>query len=278
MDVGSSKLHYLDEGEGMPVLMVHGNPSWSFYYRNVVQALKSTRRCIVPDHIGCGLSDKPADDEYHYTLQSRIDDLTRLLDEQVPEGQLDLIVHDWGGAIGMGWAVQNPERVRRIVLLNTGAFRNPGGQKLPFTLWLVRNTPIGAFLVRGLNAFSAGATQMAVINKMPAAVKKAYTAPYNNWRNRVATLRFVQDIPLNEGDDAYSAIRQIEDGLERLMDKEILICWGDQDFVFDETFLAEWERRFPDADVHRFPAAGHYILEDAGDEVVSRIETFLAAP
>ena len=119
---------------------------------------------------------------------------------------------------------------------------------------------------------------MAVINKMPAAVKKAYTAPYNNWRNRVATLRFVQDIPLNEGDDAYSAIRQIEDGLERLLDKEILICWGDQDFVFDETFLAEWERRFPDADVHRFPAAGHYILEDAGDEVVSRIETFLAAP
>ena len=161
-----------------------------------------------------------------------------------------------GAAPSVWMGGSKSERVRRIVLLNTGAFRNPGGQKLPFTLWLVRNTPIGAFLVRGLNAFSAGATQMAVINKMPAAVKKAYTAPYNNWRNRVATLRFVQDIPLNEGDDAYSAIRQIEDGLERLLDKEILICWGDQDFVFDETFLAEWERRFPDADAHRFPAAG----------------------
>jgi len=274
---GSSRLHYLDEGEGTPVVMVHGNPSWSLYYRRVVAALSPTYRCIVPDHIGCGLSDKPDDDQYDYTLQTRIDDLTALIDATVPEGQVDLIVHDWGGAIGFGWAVQNPDRIRRLVVLNTAAFRNPAGQSLPKPLWLVRNTPLGSFLVRGLNAFSAGATRMAVINRMSSRLRRAYTAPYNSWKNRIATLRFVEDIPLNESDPAWTPLVETENGLDRLADKPMLICWGDQDFVFDETFLAEWQRRFPQASVHRYAGAGHYVLEDAGDEIVPEIEAFLNA-
>ena len=193
--VDGGRLHYIDEGEGTPVVMVHGNPSWSFYYRKVVLALKDRYRCIVPDHIGCGYSDKPSADAYGYSLQNRIDDLSSLLDETVPGQQVDLIVHDWGGAIGCGWAGRYPERIRRLVVLNTGAFRNPNGQKIPPTLKLIRNTPLGRLLVQGFNAFSAGATRMAVTRPLPKAIRSAYTAPYSSWAERIATLRFVQDIP-----------------------------------------------------------------------------------
>ena len=188
---------------------------------------------------------------------------------------MTLILHDWGGAIGMAWAVRHPERVKRIVLLNTGAFRNPDDQSLPPSLWLVRNTPIGSLLVRGFNAFSAGATRMAVVNKMDPKVRAAYVAPYNTWSNRIATLRFVQDIPLTERDEAYSVVLETERGLAQFQDTPVLICWGEQDFVFDDAFLTEWERILPKAEVHRYPEAGHYVLEDAGREIIPRIKRFV---
>ena len=272
---GPHRLHYLDEGDGPTVVMVHGNPSWSFYYRNVVKALSGTHRCIVPDHIGCGLSDKPTDADYAYTLGSRIDDLDALLAEVAPTGPVTLIVHDWGGAIGMGWAGRHPERVARIVVLNTGAFPNPKAQTLPFTLWLTRNTFVGTLLVRGFNAFSAGATRMAVKTPMDKATRQAYQAPYDSWANRIATLRFVQDIPLGPDDPAFAVINQVAEGLAQLREKPMLICWGEKDFVFDAAFLAEWERRFPDAQVVRYPKAGHYVLEDAGEDIIPRIKAFL---
>ncbi len=274
----SGRLHYLDEGDGRPLVMVHGNPSWSFYYRNVVTAMRDDARCIVPDHLGCGLSDKPSDADYDYTLANRISDLGSLLDEAVPDGQLDMIVHDWGGAIGFGWAVQNPERIRRLVVLNTGAFRNPAGQKIPPTLALIRNTPLGKLLVQGFNAFSAGATRMAVVKPMAKAVRAAYVAPYNTWSNRVATLKFVKDIPLSAEDAAWTPLVDTEEALERLRDKPMLICWGEKDFVFDDNFLTEWKTRFPKADVHTYPDAGHYVLEDAGDSIIPKIQSFLSGP
>ena len=274
---GKNRMHYLDEGQGPTVVMVHGNPSWSFYYRNLVQGLKASHRCIVPDHIGCGLSDKPDDADYTYTLGNRIDDLEALLEEVAPTGPVTLVVHDWGGAIGMGWAGRHPDRVERIVLLNTGAFSNPKDQKIPFTLWLARNTFVGTLLVRGFNAFSVGATHMAVGKRMGRAVRAGYRAPYDSWANRIATLRFVQDIPLNPGDPAYNAIIEVGEGLDRLQDKPILICWGEKDFVFDLTFLAEWQQRFPGAEVVRYPSGGHYVLEDEGADIIPRIQRFLGA-
>ena len=276
-DRGGHRLHYLDEGQGPTVVMVHGNPSWSFYYRDLVLGLRGTHRCIVPDHIGCGLSDKPGDAEYQYTLASRVDDLDALLAEVAPAGPVTLVLHDWGGAIGMGWAVKHTERVDRIVLLNTGAFPNPKAQKLPFGLWLARNTALGTLLVRGFNAFSAGATRMAVSKPMPRAVRSAYKAPYDSWANRIATLRFVQDIPLGPQDPAFEVINGIAAGLTGLRDKPMLICWGEGDFVFDSAFLAEWERRFPAAEVVRYADAGHYVLEDAGAEIIPRVRSFVGA-
>jgi haloalkane dehalogenase len=270
------RLHYLDEGAGKPVLMLHGNPSWSFYYRNLARALRGANRVIVPDHIGCGLSDKPGDDKYEYTLKSRVEDVETLLDSLALQEKITLVVHDWGGMIGMAVAARRPGRIEKIVILNTGSFFLPGGKSFPSPLRLVRTLP-GALLVRGGNAFARGAAWVGCKRKrMSPALRAAYTAPYNSWANRIATLRFVQDIPLAPGDKAYALVDETQKKLHLLAGVPMLICWGPKDFVFDRHFLAEWRRRFPAAEVHEFPDCGHYILEDAADEVIPLIKNFVA--
>jgi len=272
---GGIRLHYLDEGTGDPVVMVHGNPSWSFYYRNLAIALRETHRVIVPDHIGCGFSDKPDDDAYEYTLESRVNDLDALLGSLKIDRNVTLVVHDWGGAIGFAWATRNPGRIKRLVVLNTAAFLKPDSKMMPIALSIVRSTPIGSFLVRGFNAFSVGASIVGCKrNPMSAETRRWYRKPYNSWSNRIATLRFVQDIPLGPGDRAWNQMVLTEKGLDALRDKPMLVCWGMKDFVFDRHFLEEWERRFPHAVVHRFDDCGHYILEDAADEVIPLISNF----
>ncbi len=279
LDIGGFRLHCLDEGKGVPVVMLHGNPTWSFYYRNLVLALRDSYRCIVPDHIGCGLSDKPAANRYPYTLARRVEDLEAVLDRLDVRDPVTLIVHDWGGMIGLAWAVRHPERVARLVVLNTGAFHLPAGKRLPWQLWLVRNTPLGPLLVRGLNAFCRGAVRTCCTRRpMPADVRAGYLLPYDSWANRVGVLRFVEDIPLKPGDPGYDLVTATQDGLVRLQDVPMLLCWGMRDFVFDHHFLAEWERRFPKAEVHRFEDAGHYVLEDAGEEIVPLVGQFVAGP
>ena len=268
--------HYVNEGEGSPVVMIHGNPSWSFYYRNLVKSLSKNHQCIVPDHIGCGLSDKPDDKDYDYTLSQRIDDLEALLEHLDVKENITLVVHDWGGMIGMGYASRYPERIKRLVILNTGAFHLPKAKKLPPALWLGRNTWLGTVLVRGFNAFSGIASIIGVKRKpMAKEIRQAYVAPFNSWKNRISTLRFIQDIPLKAGDRNYQLVSDIADNLEKFKQLPMLICWGLKDFVFDKHFLNEWQQRFPEAKVHAYDDCGHYILEDASEEVVPLITDFL---
>ncbi len=276
LDIGGLGYHYLDEGAGAPVVMVHGNPSWSFYYRNLVLALRDRYRCIVPDHIGCGLSDKPGDDRYEYTLARRVDDLERLLETLGVTEKITLIVHDWGGMIGMAYAVRHPERISRLVILNTGAFHLPKTKPFPLGLRICRDTVLGTLLVRGLNAFSTGASYVGCKrNPMSPELRALYQLPYDSWQNRIATLRFVQDIPLSPGDRGYDLVSAVSDGIGQFSNLPILICWGEQDFVFDRHFLAEWQQRFPAAELHSYPDCGHYVLEDAKEEVVPLISRFL---
>lgn len=272
-----SRYHYLDEGEGHPVVMVHGNPTWSFYYRELVKALRSTHRTIAPDHIGCGLSSKPQEPAYRYRLDQRITDLGRLIDHLELE-DLTMIVHDWGGAIGLGWAGQNADRIRRLVVLNTAAFFLPEGKSFPASLALARAPGLGGLLVRGLNGFVRTAEVRCVTRKpLSPDVAAAYRGPYNSWANRIAVHRFVEDIPLRPEDPSYAALDQTAKGLEGLRHIPMLICWGMKDFVFDHVFLDEWIRRFPDAEVHRFEDAGHYVLEDATQEIVPLVQRFLGS-
>jgi pimeloyl-ACP methyl ester carboxylesterase len=278
LDRDGLQYHYIDEGTGPPVVMLHGNPTWSFYYRNLVNTLKPDFRCIVPDHIGCGLSDKPGDDRYEYTLDRRVDDLEKLLAHLEISENITLIVHDWGGMIGMAYAVRHPEQIARFVIMNTSGFLLPADKKLPLGLKLCRSRLTGPLLVRGLNAFCRGAARVGT-KRTPLSreLRRAYCRPYNSWANRIAILRFVQDIPLVSSDRSYATVSNVDAGLGQFKDSPMLLCWGMRDFVFDHHFLDEWERRMPGAEVHRFEDCGHYILEDGGEEILNIISDFLKA-
>lgn len=269
--------HYVDEGAGDPVVFVHGNPTWSFYFREVVRALRATNRCVAVDHVGCGLSDKPGDDAYRYTLETRIDDLERLLAHASVSSRVTLVAHDWGGAIAMGWATRHPDRVARIVLMNTAAFPVPATKTLPILIKAARS-PLGAFLVTRFNAFARGAATVAMTRRnLPKDVKAGLLAPYEGRGDRLATLRFAEDIPLSESDPAYAPLAAMEKKLSLFVGRPKLLAWGAKDFVFDLGILREFERRWPDADVTVYPDAGHYVLEDAGDLLVPRIVEWLRA-
>lgn len=266
------RLHYLDEGTGHPVVMLHGNPTWSFMYRDLLQAGKAAGfRCIAPDHIGCGLSDKPQNWSYH--LEQHIRNLEQLIDEELKLPQLDLILHDWGGGIGMGYATRHPEKIRRIVLMNTAAFLS---DDCPKRIHLARCPFLGAMLVRGLNAFVELALRMAPAKKLPDAVKEGYRFPYQSWSERIATQRFAQDIPLRKNHPTWQTLGDIEKKLPLLKDNKILLCWGEQDFCFHTRFFQRWKKEFfPDAESVSFRDASHYLLEDKPEVIVPLILDFL---
>jgi len=276
MDVNGFNYHYVDEGSGDPVVMVHGNPTWSFYYRALIKALSERYRTIVPDHIGCGLSDKPDDKTYDYKFKTRVDDLENLIENLEIKEKITLVLHDWGGFIGMAYALRHPERISRFVLMNTAAFLPPAGKPIPMTLKLIRSLkPLATLAVQGFNLFARGALFKNSYRGLSKDVKAGLIAPYNCWQNRIATLKFVQDIHLTQNNPSYGLVKKLDQTLEIFSNYPMLICWGEHDFVFDMDYLAEWQRRFPDAEVHRFPDAGHYVLEDVPDKITPLVDRFL---
>ncbi len=276
LNLNGLNYHYLDEGDGDPIIMLHGNPTWSFYYRRLVTALSPEYRTIAPDHIGCGLSDKPSPKKYDYVLKSRVDDLEALLDHLNLSENITLILHDWGGMIGLVYALKYPDRIARMIVTNTAGFFTPSGKRIPLRLWLIRHiAPFATLAVLGFNLFSVAALYMAAYKKLDRAVKSGLTAPYNSWNNRMATLKFVQDIPLKPKDPSYQLVESVQQNLHSLSGIPQLVCWGEHDFVFTMPYLEEWQRRFPDAEIHRFSDAGHYLLEDVPEKIVPLVKTFL---
>lgn len=268
-------LSFLDEGprSDSAVLMVHGNPTWSYYYRHLVRALAPARRCVVPDHVGMGFSPKPA--ARAYTLEQRITDLEDWV-ASLGLRQLDLVVHDWGGAIGLGFAGRHPEKVRRLVILNTAAFPDA---RIPARIAVCRLPLLGPLLVRGLNGFAWPATRMAMARRrLSADERRGYLLPYGSWTDRVAVNAFVRDIPMEQGHPTRATLEAVEAGLSRLREKEAMIVWGGRDFCFNDHFLGRWRVILPTAAVHHLADAGHYVLDDARDEVVPLIRTFLERP
>ena len=272
-------MSFLDEGprDGEVIVMLHGNPSWSYYWRHLVLGLRDQYRCIVPDHVGMGLSDRPDDAHYAYTLQSRIDDLDALLKHLGIDGPVTLAVHDWGGAIGFGWALRAPSRVRRLVITNTAAFPLPAAKRFPKRLAMGRDSRLGGWLIRRFNLFARGAARLGTERTLPKDVREAYAGVYDGWDNAISTLRFMQDIPLGEGDAAWPLVAAMQAALPGYADRPAFIGWGLKDFVFDRHFLDGFRAALPNAEVHAFADANHYVLEDKHEALVPAIRAFLDA-
>lgn len=275
--VSGHRLHYLDEGRGDPVVLLHGNPTWSFLYRDYVRALKDEHRVIAVDHIGCGLSDKPAEDGYPFTLERRIADLESLLASLALSEKITLAVHDWGGPIGFGYAVRHPDRIKQLAVFNSAAFLWPPGKKFPWSLRTCRRSRAAGYLIRWLNAFALPASYlMCTKQKIDSTIRRGYLLPYNSRANRVAIHRFIQDIPLEPDHVSHKTILDIQERLPLLRDVPMIIFWGGRDFIFDREICAEWSNYFPGAQVHMFPEAGHNIVEDEKDAILPLLRKFLA--
>ncbi|MGW8194039.1 MAG: alpha/beta fold hydrolase [Desulforhopalus sp.] len=271
LNINTHRLHYIDEGKGPPIVMVHGNPTWSFYYRKLISSLQSRHRVIAYDHMGCGLSDKP--NTYPYCLDKHIENLERLLDHLEIE-RFSLVMHDWGGAIGLGCAVKRAECIDRVVVMNSAAFRS---RRMPLRIRLCRTPIFGQIIVRLFNGFAWPAQFMAVVKRMAPETAAAYLAPYDSWRNRVAIFRFVEDIPMSPHHRSYDTLVGIEQGLPGLNKRHIpfLILWGGKDFCFNDHFYKQWQKHFPAAEKHYFCDGGHYILEDKFEDIEPIVQSFL---
>lgn len=270
--MGGLRYHYLDEGCGDVLLMVHGNPTWSFYWRNLVLALRGRYRVIVPDHIGCGMSDKPQ--RYPYTLAQHIENLLQLID-RLNLDDVTLLGHDWGGAIGLGAAVAAPQRFSRYVLFNTGAFPPEG---VPWRIRLCRVPVLGSWAIRRLNLFAGCALWMATEKpeRLTPQVKAGLLAPYDCWPRRVAIDGFVRDIPLSRRHPTYWTLSRIEKTLGQLQDRPMQFIWGMRDWCFTPACLDRFLSIFPNAEVHRLHDAGHYVVEDAHEQIAPLVEEFLS--
>ncbi len=262
-------LNYVDEGQGEAVVMIHGNPTWSFFYRNLILDLRDSFRCLALDNLGCGLSEKPQ--KGNYTLAGHIARTCEWVQSLGLE-RFHLVVHDWGGPIGLGMADKFSDRVKSITLMNTAAFEFPS---LPGRIAVCRIPLLGALLVRGFNGFARGATRMTTVEPLPEAVQEGYLYPYKSWHDRVAIHRFVKDIPMRKSHVSWETLKEVEHSLNKWRHAPVRILWGSQDWCFHERILRVWESILPDAEVQRFPEAGHYLMEDANDAIISEVRRFL---
>ncbi len=271
----NGKVHYCEQGQGETIVMLHGNPTWSYLYRNLVVSLRADYRVIAYDHLGCGFSSRPSGEGYAWTLAQRIADCAALLAALQAQEKITLIMHDWGVAIGCGYAVRYPERIARLIICNGAAFPLPRGKKLPWPLRPLRHRVCGKFLIQDSNLFLYALLHTCGQQKIPAVTKAAYLAPYRQRRDRYALWQFVADIPATPRARSYAVLADIADNLHRLASLPILLCWGKRDFIFDKSFLRQWCTHFPQAQLREYEHCGHLLLEDDPHRISRDIKNFL---
>ncbi len=278
--LAGGRYHYLHEStsagssaggsETATLLFVHGNPTWSFHWRELILALRGTYRCVAPDHMGCGGSDLQATP---LRLVDHIDNLVRLI-ETLDLSRITLVAQDWGGAIGLGAAQRVPERMERIALLNTGAFPP---WFIPWRIRVCRWPLVGKLAVQGANGFSRAALRMTLARRqrLDRLVEQAYLAPYATWRQRAAVYQFVQDIPLTPRHPTWRTLENIEAGLPQLGHLPIQLIWGLQDWCFRPECLEKFISLWPTAEVQRLADVGHWVVEDAPAETLALLSDWL---
>lgn len=281
---GGVKLHYVETGarpeshsasssaNRPTVLCVHGNPTWSFTYRRILTDLSPDVRVVAVDHVGCGLSDKPQ--QYPYSLEQHIANLVQLI-ERLDLRRVTLLVHDWGGAIGLGAGLRVLDRIAGAVILNTAAFPPP---YVPLRIAACRIPVVGNWAMRQLNLFALAALKMTLhrLPKLDPAVAAGLIAPYSNWANRVAIARFVQDIPRSPTDPTWQLLANIEQQLARYSDRPVKLVWGMHDWCFRAECLYRFQKLLPHAQTQELGDVGHYVMEEAADEVLAALRAQLA--
>jgi len=260
------RMHYLDEGGGDPVLCLHGEPTWSFLYRKMIPVLVGAGRVVCPDYFGFGRSDKPTELGW-YGFDRHYGSILRLV-EDLDLRKLTVVVQDWGGPIGLRLAVEHPERVERLVIMNTGI----GGGKPPSETWLRFRDVVRA----AGGDFQAGRLiRTSAIRGLADEVVAAYDAPFPVAESKAGVLAFPEQVPTEPDHPNTAPLMAIREALES-WEKPALVLFGDSDPIFAPRVaerIAEW---IPGA----FPAelitnAGHFVQEDAGEEAAERIVEFL---
>jgi haloalkane dehalogenase len=279
-ETADGRMHFVDEGprEGRPVVLLHGNPTWGYLYRHFIPALVGAGyRAIVPDHLGFGRSDKPADPSA-YQIERHARRLEAFL-ESLNLRNAALAAQDWGGPIGLHWATRHPERVHSLFIMNTFAHRPPAKVSLPAPLRLFRAPVVGELLVKGLHAFVHLLVFRAGIvkhDRMTPQVRAAYLAPHPTWSSRTAILVFPREIPSGPEGRVADFLGRVHQGLGIFRDRPVMIAWAMKDIGFTPQMLDElWRKDFPDAEVLRLQDAGHYLQEDAHEVIVPAMLDFL---
>ena len=267
-------MHFVDEGSGEPVVMLHGDPTWGYLYRHFIPTLSQKYRCLVPDHLGMGKSEVPQDSSF-YRLEQRIAHLEALL-LHLDLRNITLVMHDWGGPVGLGFATRYPERIKRLVLLNTWAFAPWPGGSFPRLLELIRS-PRGEAFVLQKNGYLEPALVGTTFHTdtLTEPILQAYRAPFPTPESRLALLWWSRDIPVSETDVSYAEMKRIEHALPLFSQTPLLLIWGMQDPVLSPTVLRYWQRVYPHARMHEIEDASHFLQEDAHDRIVPWIEAFL---
>lgn len=269
-DLPDGTMHYLDTGTGIPVLFVHGNPAWSFYFRNIIKTLSKKYRCIAMDHVGYGLSDKPF--PYPYSLSHHAENFKIFCDAVCP-GKCNLIMHDFGGPIGIQYAEQNPGKVERLIFMNTWCRdmrQDPGF----IPMQRILQNPLLPFLYRYLNfpvrRMLPGA--FAEPSRLSGEVRMHYIKPFSRIRDRMAPVAFSRSL-IHE----QEWCGMLEKNLYLLKDKPALFLWGMQDAFTGAKYLDDLSAHFMHAEIHRYADAGHLVLEEKSYSMLPVIEAFLAS-
>lgn len=266
LDLPEGRVHYVDEGEGRPVVMLHGNPTWSFLYRHLIRGLSDDYRCIAPDLLGFGLSEKPADFSYRPPDHARV--LERLI-ERLDLSDAVIVGHDWGGPLGLDYATRHPDAVSGVVAMNTWMW--PRRRFLPRAISRTVGNRAGKHLVLRYNAFARAAIGPASLasSRVDAGVYRHYMAPLATPADRVGSWVLVREL------------RGSHDWLARLWDRRAavdglpsLLLWGERDPVH-KPLLPRWQALFPNASETVYGDVGHFVPEEVGRDLVQPVEEFL---
>lgn len=269
LDLPVGRMHYVDEGTGEPLLFVHGTPTWSFEWRYLIQAFALTHRCIAPDHMGFGLSDRPRD--FSYTPEAHAENLAKFVG-QINPAPFTLLVHDFGGPIGLPLCLQHPERVKRLVLLNTWMWSFRGDRDMERKA-RIAGSGLGRWLYRWLNFSLRVITPSAYgdRSKLTPQVHRQYLDRFpDHWSREAVLWKLAQS--LLGSSNFYDSLWQER---EKLSGRPALIIWGMKDSAFQPNQLARWREVLPSARVVELNQAGHWPHEEEPERVIDEIRDFL---